>query len=509
MTGKRLADASVKLRQVRHHFGFGTAVNQGALLHGRGVDQEAYHNAILAFFNRATLENGMKWGPWEHDVYPFREEAVQAHRWLIDHGLDVRGTAMVWPAWDRQNPPGLEDLDANALRQRVIQRIREVSQAFKGGIIQWDVVNEPRTATDFQKVLGGSTLSAWFKLAHASDPTAKLFLNEYGILNGPERNLDLLEQQIKQLLRERAPIHGVGLQAHLDEHRLPSPERMLAILDRLGKTGLAVEVTEFDLDCADEELQADYTRDFYTLLFSHPAVTGITTWGFWEGNHWRPQAAYFRQNWEYKPNGVALATLLVKAWRTEEEGATDDMGQFEFRGFHGTYEAEIIHEGQTMVRTFELKPGAPATRSLIFNRGPPVEDPPGSPSPGPTPAPAPAPGTTPAKTPAPAPGANPSVRHATAEATAPKPGAAQPKANLPGVPAPAATNAPPATAPAPAPAAVNRSLGASATILLPPPAAATNSAESVREEIRNKVREDIVAPKPPSSGNRFDRPLRR
>jgi hypothetical protein len=47
----------------------------------------------------------------------------------------------------------------------------------------------------------------------------------------------------------------------------------------------------FDINTDDEELQADYTRDFLTLAYSHPTVVGVQLWGFWERSHWKPEAA--------------------------------------------------------------------------------------------------------------------------------------------------------------------------------------------------------------------------
>ena len=47
--------------------------------------------------------------------------------------------------------------------------------------------------------------------------------------------------------------------------------------------GLPVRITELDIDSNDEELQADYFRDFLTASFSHPNINGIMIWGFWEG----------------------------------------------------------------------------------------------------------------------------------------------------------------------------------------------------------------------------------
>ncbi len=70
----------------------------------------------------------------------------------------------------------------------------------------------------------------------------------------------------------------------------------------------------------DEALQADYTRDFLILAFSHPAVVGVQVWGFWEKTHWRPRAAMYRADWTEKPNGRAYRSLVLDQWRTRSDG---------------------------------------------------------------------------------------------------------------------------------------------------------------------------------------------
>jgi len=313
-----------------------------------------------------TLENGMKWSQWEHPTYPFKDETIEAHKWLRDQGYDVRGTTLVWGGWDRQNPPGLEDLNAQQLRNRIQKHIADIAGTFKGEIQQWDVVNEPRTSHDFQDKLGGNNaISSWFKFANSADPKAKLYVNEFGILNGPDSNTDALLKLVDDLRKSRAPIHGIGLQGHFDDH-LPTPERMLEILDRLAKTGLDIQITEFDVATSDEQKQAKFTRDFYTTMFSHPSVNGITSWGFWEGSHWQPESAYFRRDWTYKPNGEALATLLTRTWKTEEQGTTGDDGSFDMRGFHGSYEVTVRHEGQRVAKVIELRKGQVQTETIVL-----------------------------------------------------------------------------------------------------------------------------------------------
>jgi hypothetical protein len=48
--------------------------------------------------------------------------------------------------------------------------------------------------------------------------------------------------------------------------------RLLEVLDRFSAFGLPIQITEFDVTIRDEEVQAQYLRDFCTGVFSHPAT---------------------------------------------------------------------------------------------------------------------------------------------------------------------------------------------------------------------------------------------
>jgi endo-1,4-beta-xylanase len=65
-----------------------------------------------------------------------------------------------------------------------------------------------------------------------------------------------------------------------------------ANLDLLASTGLPIYISELDIDGPTDEVQlADYQRIF-PLFWEHPAIQGITLWGFRPG-HWRTaQGAY-------------------------------------------------------------------------------------------------------------------------------------------------------------------------------------------------------------------------
>jgi GH35 family endo-1,4-beta-xylanase len=184
----------------------------------------------------------------------------------------------------------------------------------------------------------------WFKQARAADPAPKLFINDYAILSGgggssPHR--DHYDATISMLLEKGAPFDGIGMQGHFG-NSLTGPEDMLEILDRFARFKKTVWVTEYDVVIDDRELAGRFTRDFYTTLFSHPAVGGIVMWGFWDGSHWKNNAPLFSQNWEEKPAARAYRELVLGQWRTAASGKTDAAGAYATRGILGDYEIAVV-----------------------------------------------------------------------------------------------------------------------------------------------------------------------
>jgi hypothetical protein len=54
----------------------------------------------------------------------------------------------------------------------------------------------------------------------------------------------------------------------------------------LAMPGVKLVINEFDMNILDKELQADYTRDFLKLWFSHPSMEAFIMCGFWGKAHW-------------------------------------------------------------------------------------------------------------------------------------------------------------------------------------------------------------------------------
>ncbi len=138
---------------------------------------------------------------------------------------------------------------------------------------------------------------------------------------------------------------------------LTGMERILEILDRFATFGVPIAATEFDVNVTDEQVQADFLRDFMTTLFSHSSVNGIIMWGFWQNAHWLPQAALYRSDWTIKPNGQAWVDLVHDLWHTEATGTTLGDGKYTTSAFLSDYEIKVTYNGQSTTVMTELTTG--------------------------------------------------------------------------------------------------------------------------------------------------------
>jgi GH35 family endo-1,4-beta-xylanase len=225
----------------------------------------------------------------------------------------------------------------------------------KGRSYGWDVVNEPLHERDFFDYMPELAMADWFKLAHTCDPDAQLFINEYAMLNDAlsPGTVARLRELIQRLRQAGAPIGGIGVQSHIGQQPR-APEMVLADLDLLAAEGLPVQITEFDVNTKDEQLQADYTRDFLIACYSHPALTGFIQWGFWEAKHWKPDSAMFRRDWSEKPNAAVWRDLVLGKWNTRIAAATPADGIIATRGHLGRYRVTVTRDGVTNSRDLVL-----------------------------------------------------------------------------------------------------------------------------------------------------------
>jgi GH35 family endo-1,4-beta-xylanase len=359
--GKPVRGAQVAVRMKKHAFLFGTAVSGAAFSSGRmsAEDLAQYKRQITELFNFSVMENETKWPQWANEAsHPATLAVID---WLRENGVQVRGHNLVWPSWNNTNVKAAQDAkgDPAALAKVIIDHIAETTTALSGRLVDWDVINETFTNHDFMDILGRQAMVDWFKAARAGDPTAKLYINDFNILEGEDTaHQDDYVATIQYLIDQGAPIDGIGLQSHFPARVTPMDE-LVKRLERFAAFGKELEITEFDIDTPDEATQADYTRDFMTAAFSQPSVKAFVMWGFWEGSHWRPRGAMLRRDWSPKPNGEVFKDLVFKRWWTNADGKTGAQGTYATRGFLGDYEIEVKAGGKSKTQRVSLtKEGA-------------------------------------------------------------------------------------------------------------------------------------------------------
>jgi endo-1,4-beta-xylanase len=255
--------------------------------------------SFTAYWNQVTPENGGKWGSVEgtRDVMNWGDLDA-AYNVAKTNGFPFKMHNLIWgnqqPAWIETLSPAEQLVEIEQWFDAVAARYPDIDFI--------DVVNEPLHNTpnspghgNYIEALGGSGTTGWdwvlssFRMARAKFPHAKLLINEYSVTN------DTAQMQryigIIQLLQAEHLIDGVGVQGHAFETRTDAATQK-SNLDLLAATGLPVYISEFDIDGPTDEVQlADYQR-LFPMFWEHPAVKGVTLWGFRPG-HWRTaQGAY-------------------------------------------------------------------------------------------------------------------------------------------------------------------------------------------------------------------------
>ncbi len=350
--GRPVAATPVHLRMERHAFRFSCAVDPYKLL-AENEDGANYRRIVLELFNSLSPANNLKMPAWVGDwgeKYQ-RQRTLDQLKWMIDHGFTVRGHTLFWPSFRNSSREigQLRESNPSAIPRRIDEHIRDILQTTDGFILEWDVLNEPRAHTDFEKLFGREVLARWVQVANEAAPDLPMVINDYAIINGGgpgSHNHEYYKDVIRFLQGEGVRLGGIGFQSHIGAS-LPGPDHIWNVLDDFASLGLPLQITELDVPGhQDPQLQADYLRDFLTIAFSHPAVNLIQIWGIWEGDMWRRNCALIDPEWNERPAVDMLRHLLQEQWATNGEWATDPSGGIRLRAFHGDYRAWLQHEGR-------------------------------------------------------------------------------------------------------------------------------------------------------------------
>jgi GH35 family endo-1,4-beta-xylanase len=358
------AGASVAVKQQKHEFWFGTAISS-RMFTGRvsAADKKKYLEVLKENFNSAVHENAMKWYSTEKSkgkiTYKNADVMVQ---WCMDNGLRVRGHCVFW-AVDNYVQDWIKKLDDQALRKKVESRAIDLITHYRGKVSEFDVNNEMVHGRFFAGRLGDSIRKEMFVWCKKANPDAVLYVNDYGILSGGD--LGKYEKQIDTLLKQGAPIGGIGLQGHFGKS--VNRKKIKQVLDRLSRYKLPIKITEFDIKNLDENAKAKGLKDLYEVCFEHPSVDGILMWGFWANSHWLSSKKYgikgytalWDKDWNPMPAAKVYRDLVFRKWWTDFKGTADNKGVCEIKVFLGQHKITAGGKEQVINLT------KPETRTLI------------------------------------------------------------------------------------------------------------------------------------------------
>jgi len=297
----------------------------GVALGASRLAETDYARTAATHFNYATPENEMKWDATEpsRNTFTFdRGDAVVAYATAA--GMKVKGHTLVW---DSQLPPWVAAItDTTELRDVMINHITQVVSHYRGKVDAWDVVNEAWTEsghalriTVFSQYLGAGFIDEAFNAAHAADPDARLYYNDYGA-DGLGLKSDAIYNMVKGMLARGVPIHGVGLQMHTTAADSPSAVDIAANMQRLGALGIDVSITELDVQLCTGDLDAQRSRfhDIVATCVAESSCKAVTVWGVTDKYSWRngqtcaiPRPLLFDDAYVAKPAHAGVLDALL------------------------------------------------------------------------------------------------------------------------------------------------------------------------------------------------------
>jgi endo-1,4-beta-xylanase len=275
-------------------------------------------------FDMITPGNEMKWDTTEPSRGSFNfGPGDQIVTFAQGKSMRIRGHNLVWHS---QLPSWVSSLPLNQVQAAMENHITTEATHYKGKLYAWDVVNEPfeengtlRNDVFFQ-AMGQGYIADALRTAHAADPNAKLYLNDFNI-EGSGVKADAMFNLVQSLLAQGVPINGVGFESHFILGQIPST--LQANMQRFAALGIDVAITELDdriqLPATGTSLNQQAT-EFGNVEKACLAVSrcvGVTQWAVGDADSWIPgffsgfgAATMFDSNYQPKPAFNALVTVL-------------------------------------------------------------------------------------------------------------------------------------------------------------------------------------------------------
>ena len=214
--------------------------------------------------------------------------------------MGVHGHTLIWYAQDGDYFQKLKTKPDSFLNAYV-GYINGVMGRYRGFIKGWDVVNEPIWNDGrglrpclWQEALGDDYIGLALEAAHRADPDAILFINDYNLELTPKKRATFLKL-CEKLLKEGAPLSGIGTQTHIDSGITPG--LIKAAIRDIASLGLMVHVSEVDISLREPHPvnlaapRIHQVRAMSELLEAYHDVPdgqryGLTMWALRDSDSW-------------------------------------------------------------------------------------------------------------------------------------------------------------------------------------------------------------------------------
>lgn len=289
------------------------------------------HNPVISDivknnFNSIVAENCMKGEEMRpsKDVF-FWDDADKTVAFAERNGLTLIGHCLVWhsqpPKWMFTHDDG-STVSRHELIDRMYHHITTIMQRYKGKIKGWDVVNEAveddgtMRKTPYYNIIGEDYIKLAFQFAHAADPDAELYINDYSMAKPAKRATYM--RIVKELLNTPGVrIDAIGMQSHngMDYPNLAEYEKSIV---EFASLGVKVMITEMDVnalpnpdqfggaeisqkfeyekklnpykDGMPKKAQKEWSNrmlDFFKIYWKHrDKISRVNMWGVTDTNTW-------------------------------------------------------------------------------------------------------------------------------------------------------------------------------------------------------------------------------
>ncbi|MEM1582968.1 MAG: endo-1,4-beta-xylanase [Candidatus Bathyarchaeia archaeon] len=391
-TGKPIENAKIVVKQIDHEIMFACNTRNFEMRDSL-ANFDIYLERFKELFNAGMVH--FFWPTFEPEEEKYRWETRDvAVNWLKSNGLRIWGHLLIWlhewnvPEWAKRKT-------YRELKEIIRKLCYEPACRYRDSIYFWNVFNEPEWGNVLQLSVDQQIelLKIGLKAVNEANPEAVRMINLtiiWGEYVAWERTAEGLAKRrlltpiqfLKEVERRGIYYEAIGLQLYMgfggtgSGFSVRDMFTISKIIEKYSQLGKEIHITELGTPSRfentdkfrffkvvteagywhkpwDEETQADWIEQFYTIAFGNPNVKSISWFDLADyKNAFVPWSGLLNEDMTPKRSYYRLKNLL-NSWLTNNEGITNKYGEYSFRGFKGRYKIKIMKD-EKMINTLDL-----------------------------------------------------------------------------------------------------------------------------------------------------------